>query len=327
MTVYALQPTVREDALPVGVTTVCALGVFDGVHIGHTALLQQTVRLARQCNALPIVYTFFDLGVKKSEQLTDLTERLALFAQAGIAYAVLADFDGVRGASCADFVNGTLLARLHACGAVCGENYRFGAGATGDATTLGALLSAQGAFCYTVPSVCCSADGALPPEALALAGACSAACVGVSSTVIRTFLQAGHPEWARELLGRPYAVSAPVLHGRRLGRTLGFPTANQSFPKGKVRLPNGVYLCRGRLCDGRILPGVCNVGRNPTVAQDIATHLETHLLTDEPLCLYDTSLTVYFEKRLRGEQTFADLDELKEAIAQNVAQAKGYFER
>jgi len=327
MTVYTLQPTIRECPLPIGAATVCALGVFDGVHVGHQALLAKTVQVARERGAVPVVYTFFDLGAKQSEQLTTLEERLALFSQAGIAYAVLERFEAVRGLSCEAFVSQILLARLHACCAVCGENYRFGAGAVGDAKTLSHLLAAQGAPCYAVPSLCATPEGAyaLPPAALACIGACSMARVPISSTVIRALLQAGHPEWASILLGRPYTVSAPVVHGRKLGRILGYPTANQALPKGKVRLPNGVYVCRVTLADTRTLYGVCNVGSNPSVAQDLSVHLETYLLTDCALDLYETTLTVAFLARLRGEQTFSSLEALKEAIAQNVAQAKDYF--
>ncbi len=326
MTVYAL-PSVTQTDLPQGMPTVCALGLFDGVHAGHRALLAQTVRAARERGAIPIVYTFFDQDYKGGAQITTLPERIALLAAEGIAYAVIESFAAVRNLSAADFVNTVLRDRLHVCHAVCGENYRFGTGAVGTADTLSALLAAHDATCHVVPPVCFGTDGALalPPEALSPYCTDGAARIPISSTVIRAMLQAGKPEWAQCLLGRPYEITAPVVTGRQLGRILGFPTANQAYPADKVRLPNGVYLCRARRADGQSLCGVCNIGCNPTVSGSAEAHLETHLLTTEPQDLYGQPLTVSFLRRLRAEQTFASVDALKDAIAQNVAQAKEYF--
>ncbi len=328
VTVYALQPNITVSELPSGARTACALGLFDGVHAGHTALLCQTVRQARQNGYLPIVYTFLQGTYKNTQEITTLQERLELFAKAGIAYAVLADFESVKGQSALDFIHDTLLGQLQVQIALCGENFCFGAARVGTVALLGAELAKAGAVCHIVPCVCFSSCGAfaLPDSALARYGTCSACQTPISSTVIRTMLRQGEVDWAHILLGRPYTITAPVITGRQIGRTLGFPTANQVYPENKVLLPNGVYLCYATTPQGQMLYGVCNVGQSPTIAGETALHLESHFL-DCKEDFYGQKLTVAFLRRERTEQTFSSLEELKEAIAKNVAVARDYFQK
>ncbi|MCL2488602.1 MAG: hypothetical protein FWE80_07955, partial [Oscillospiraceae bacterium] len=252
-----------------------ALGYFDGVHIGHRAVLARA--LYDYGGTVPAVFTFDALaGKPEGGLLTTAAEREALLAAAGIEELFEAEFQKFAGLSPEQFVDRILRELLTAAVVCCGEDFRFGAGAAGDVALLKKLATAAGIGVVTVPPVL--ADG-----------------VPVSASRIRRLIAAGEMRQANRLLGYPYTLRSEVAYGRQLGRTLGTPTINQPLPAGKAAPKFGVYAAavavpesgewrvaslfcgkRGEGIDsaaiksnqksaGTIMGGVCNIGVKPTV--------------------------------------------------------------
>ncbi len=310
--VYDLQRGELCDA-PSG-DCVLALGNFDGVHSAHRALIHRAVHLANERTSVrpcrSAVWCFdppsSDFLGKSQGHLTTLQEKLSAFADCGIDHAYLADFATLRSLSPDRFIDEML--KRHACAvhAVCGYHFRFGQGGAGDTVT---LQHAFGQACVdVVPSIC-----------LPIAGQETV----ISASAVRASLARGDVEIAARLLGRPYSLTAPVAHGKQLGRVLGFPTINQDPPEGKLLPKNGIYVTRCYV-DGEAFYGVTNVGRRPTVDGDSAApNCETHIL-DLGRDLYGKSVTVEFLHRLRDEQKFDTVNSLKNAVMHDIEQAKKF---
>lgn len=292
------------------VARVVALGFFDGMHLGHTALLSAARREARR-RACPLaVFTFADDGSLKPGALRLLSERERLdrLSAAGVDEVFLYSFSALRGLSPEAFFEDVLAGALSATAVACGYNFHFGAGGAGDTACLAALATRAGMGVITLPAV-------------AVAGQ------PVSASAIRAALAAGDAEGAARLLGRPYAISGTVAHGKALGHTIGVPTANLPISPGMALPALGVYAAVGYLAgDGRPLPGVANIGVRPTVEHGSAPNCETHFLT--PVGdIYGRDLTVHLLCRLRGEQQFENLEALCAQIARDKAKAKEYIEQ
>ncbi len=289
-----------DPAASVPAACVTALGFFDGVHRGHRALLRRTVSLARARGCVPAVFTFDpeDETYKAGAQrLTTPEERLALFAACGITHVFYADFSAVRTLSPEAFVRDILISRCHTATAVCGYNFRFGHHAAGNAKCLKHLMHAAGGRISVLPPTR-RPDGQV-----------------ISSSLIRARIAEGDMPAVREMLARPYALTAPVLHGKALGRTIGFPTINQRFPDAAVIPAHGVYevLCE---VDGTRYRGLANVGIRPTVDAG-EVNCETYLI-DFDGDLYDKVVTTRFIRMLRPEMHFSSLDALRAAIIENL---------
>ena len=276
------------------------LGNFDGVHLGHRALLGR----AKENGGILTVYTFRSLPYV-SAYLTGPEEKEALLREAGAHRVVTEEFDRVRDMSPAEFVNGVLAGELGATDLVCGFNFRFGKGGAGDAELLAVLAAERGIRTAAVGAVL---SGGEP----------------VSSTRVRAFLSGGKPEEARKLLGRYWSFSLPVLHGKALGRTLGFPTANQVFPSGMVVPQNGVYASYAE-ADGQKLPALTNIGFRPTFEEGKALNAETHILGGWSGDLYGKKLRVGLLSYLREEKRFASADLLTAEIRKNREEALRVF--
>ena len=276
---------------------VVALGHFDGFHRGHAAVLAAAARLARERGLPLLVFTFAANDAPKTGALlSDDDDRAAHFAAAGADYAVFSPFSEISHLTPQAFVREVLVGELRAAAAVTGEDFRFGAGAAGDAALLASLLREVGAEAVSVPWV--TADGEK-----------------ISSSRIRRALDAGDCRTAAELLGRPYALSHTVLHGRHIGHTLGFPTVNGRPEPDRALPAAGVYGTAVTLPDGRRYRAVTNVGTRPTVG-DGELRVETHIL-DFSGDLYGERITVAFLVRLRGEREFSSLSALAEQIAKD----------
>lgn len=278
-----------------------ALGNFDGVHIGHRRLFDALG------DDLPrAVFTFSDLirpGVRSV--ICQVDERLELFAQYGIQYAILVSFGEVRSMTPVRFCD-MLTGELKIKRAVCGYNFTFGAHGAGDAAELARLMTERSAEAVIVPPV--TLDGET-----------------VSSTAIRQYLSEGKPHRAAEMLGRHHFVRFPVIHGRELGRTIGAPTINQAFPANTLVPRYGVYSARVTVGD-KVYPGVCNVGVRPTVANlpgggGEEPFAETHIIGFDGW-LYGKSVLVEFLGYIRPEKKFPSLDDLKNQIAKDIEIAK-----
>ena len=282
-----------------------ALGFFDGVHRGHIAVLSEAAARAKAMGLPLLVYTFRAEDAPKADAplLSTDAERAALFYALGASLCVFEDFSSARTTPPDRFVNEVLLETLGTRCAVVGEDFRFGHRAAGDAALLNRLLSENGASAIALPPVL---HGGAP----------------ISSSRIRAALALGDACEAAVLLGRPYALTLPVCHGKALGRTMGLPTANQELPDGRAIPADGVYATECVLPDGRTLRGVTDIGLRPTVAGK-ERRMETHIL-DFSGDLYGAPLTVCFLARLRGEVTFPTLSALIEQIKNDVKEARAW---
>ena len=287
------------------------LGHFDGVHIGHRALFDELKRLKHERGeTLPLGVLLFStpptatLSKTPTPQLTTLEEKLQLIKEAGLDFAVLYDFPAIKDLSPEAFIDDVLLGECHAQLLVCGFNYSFGARGKGTPTDLINRFAKNGRAVSVMPPV---QDGPYT----------------VSSSLVRAMLQGGHPDDATRLLGRPYLLSGTVTDGRRLGRTMGLPTANLTFQSGMLVPMHGVYAVRVT-ADGTDYNGICNVGVRPTVNNGRDVNCETFIF-DFSGDLYGKALTVRFLYFLREEQRFADLTELEAQIRRDIDRAKAYF--
>ncbi len=287
---------------------VVALGMFDGVHLGHRALLKRAAELAHENGNLAVAFTYEthpkELFTGSFRYLTDPCERAALMRSVGIdridTVPFTKDFAAMSPEACIDWLTARMEDRVSAI--VCGYDYRFGAGAMGDGALLTALGRARGFDVEIIDPVLYRGE----------------AC---SSTRVRQALTAGDIADANAMLERPYCVTGPVVHNRAIGRTMGFPTAN--VDAGKRLLPkDGVY-ASALLTDGRCYAAVTNIGTNPTVGGE-ALSTET-FVPDETLELYGKTVTVLFLERLRDEVRFRDRDALAAQIAVDAAKAKKVF--
>ena len=289
--------------------SVVAIGTFDGIHLGHRAILGTAVERGRTRGARTVACTFdrHPMEVLNASRapapLTTLAERLGLIAGTGVDLALVLAFTAeLAGVEPEVFVKEILVGRLHAQEVVVGYNHAFGRGARGDAALLSAVGEPIGLVTHVVPPLL--VDG-----------------VSVSSSEIRTALREGDVVRAARYLGRPYSIAGTVTRGDARGRTLGFPTANLA-PERPLLVPTGVYACRAEI-DGlgsRVHPAVVNVGVRPTFG-DNALAIEAHLL-DFTADLYDRPLRLGFVARLRGERKFGGVDELVEQIRLDVEAAR-----
>ncbi|MBQ9785208.1 MAG: riboflavin biosynthesis protein RibF [Clostridia bacterium] len=292
---------------PISEATILCLGNFDGVHIGHRALLERARELKETqfpdavCGVFCFdTYPADHLLPKPPKHLLTPTQKLARFREAGMDFAILAHFPSLRSLSPETFAKDVLLEQCHAVGLVCGFNYHFGKNGCGTPETLRSVLDIPVSVVDEVV-----ADGDT-----------------VSSTRIRSLLARGAVEEATRLLGRPYGFTAPVEHGKALGRRLGAPTINQYFPAQLQELFHGVYVTECRV-DGRTYRGVTNVGTRPTVECTTLANCETYLLDFEGT-LYGKDVEIAFLSFLRPERKFESPDALREQIALDIASAKEF---
>ena len=290
------------DARP----SVVALGVFDGVHLGHRAILDTAVARAKKDGGTAVACTFdpHPAEVLQPERaplpITTLDERVALIAESGIGLTVVVAFTPILAAMEPEtFVSEILAGRLGAREVVVGFNHRFGRGARGDAQLLREIGIRVGMHAEIVPPL--DADG-----------------TPVSSSAIRAALQGGDVASAAHMLGRPYFVSGNIVEGAGRGRSIGFATANLATDR-PLLTPAGVYACR--LSVGNVTHGaVVNAGVRPTFGEKVFT-LEAHVL-DFSGDLYGRRARLDFVARLREERKFAGIEALKAQIAADVASAR-----
>ena len=285
---------------------VIALGNFDGFHRGHQAVVGEAVRWARAEGRPAIVATFDPHPVRHFHpdtppfRLTTLDQRERLFAKAG-ADAMLV-FDFTRELAALDpqaFVR--LLADWGVAGVVTGEDFTFGRGRTGTTATLAQLGAPHGLTAQAVAPVT-GADGEI-----------------ISSTRIREALKSGDCAIATRLLTRPFTIEGVVPHGDKLGRTIGFPTANIDMGH-YLRPAYGIYAVRGLLADGRVLDGAANLGIRPSFDPPKEL-LEPHFF-DFAESLYDQRIEVQLIHYLRAEAKYDGLDPLMAAIAADCDNAR-----
>jgi riboflavin kinase/FMN adenylyltransferase len=286
---------------------IVALGNFDGFHAGHQAVVGRAIARARAEGRPALVATFDPHPARFFKpdlppfRLTTLDQRQRLFADAGADAMIVFGFDAaLAGLTAPAFVEQRLRDLVGAAGVVTGEDFTFGKARSGTVATLAALGAEQGMSVDTVRAVL---EDSAP----------------VSSSRIRALLQAGDPRGAAELLTRPFAIQGVVEHGDKVGRTIGYPTANLSL--GSYLRPRyGIYAVRGRLPDGRVLDGAANLGIRPSF--DPPKELLEPYFFDFSGDLYGQTIEVELIEFLRPEAKFDDLDALTAQMEADCARAR-----
>lgn len=311
-------PGLKEESAAKG--CVATIGNFDGVHLGHQAILEQVSKEAQKRGLLSVAIIFEPQPLEyfKSDEapvrLMRFREKFQTISQLGIDYVFCLKFDErLSQLSAEEFIEEILVRHLSVKHLVVGDDFRFGGDRTGD---YGLLQSVGERLGFSVEST--------------KTVECKESPLRVSSTLIRELLAKSEFDLAEKAMGRPYSFFGKVIHGQKLGRQLGFPTANIALKRKKVPF-SGVFVVSlylngvGKGDDGEHQEylGVANVGVKPTVGNFLPS-LEVHLL-DFKQDIYGQNALVVFHHKLRGEQRFDGIEALKEQIEKDVMQARAYF--
>lgn len=279
----------------------CAIGNFDGVHIGHRKLIEAAVDYCRAHSGTKCAVFTFESNTSGAPFIVSHEEKLKIFAECGAEIAVTVPFDEVRDMSCEAFVSDVLVGTLNVACAFCGFNFRFGKMGAGNGETLAALMESHGRSAAILPPVNLGGEP-------------------VSSTRIRAALAEGDMALANSLLGRDFGFVSEVLHGKALGATLGFPTANQRIAHGAAVPRHGVYasLC---IIDDKKYPAVSNIGVRPSIDSHGETNCETNIIGFSG-DLYGREIAVYPLAFIRPERKFSGVAELTAEVMKNRTQAE-----
>ncbi len=292
---------------------VIALGFFDGVHLGHGALMNKTKERAEELSALSSVLSFdthpdnlvFGSEVPLINSASDREDIIRRYF--GIDNVVFIHFDEhIMCMPWEEFICG-LIEKLNVCHIVVGHDFCFGYKGLGTAEKLKDYCEKHGLGCDIIPAV--MLDGRV-----------------ISSTYIRELIRDGNMEEAMRFLGHPHCLSDMVRSGYHLGSKIGAPTINMSFPNGVLVPRHGVYAAKVFLEDGCSYTAVTNIGVRPTVSDGKTVTVESHLL-DFSGNLYGRRARVEFYKFLRPEMKFASCEELSEQIHRDAQAAKKYFSK
>lgn len=279
--------------------TYIALGSFDGLHLGHSKLVNKAIELAKKNNGKSMVYTFKNhpLSIINKELvpklLMDIDQKRKVLSSMGLDYLTLVEFDENFMKICPEDFIANIVKKYNAKSIVVGFNYRFGYKNLGDVDLLEELSNKYKFKLYVIKPVKFKKEL-------------------VSSSHIRHIISdSGNMEKATLMLTRPYSIYGRVIQGKQLGRVLGFPTVNLDYNKEYLIPRGGVYFTVVEYC-GIYYKGVTNVGYNPTV-EDGKLSIETHIL-DFNKDVYGEDLRVHFIHRIRDEKRFKSLDELASRI-------------
>lgn len=286
-----------------------ALGFFDGVHLGHRAVLHAAVDYAQQKKLVPCAFTFAadSIPVKQGTALSYLytdAQKHALMASCGIRRVYCPQFAELCALDGEAFCRKVLTDLFRAREVFCGGDFRFGAKAAWDITSLRAFGRQMGFSVHQVEPVLCDGEK-------------------VSSTAVREAMKNGAPERAARLLGKPYHVSGRVVHGAALGRTRAVPTINLPFAAGQLVPRHGVYVSRTHTPQGTF-DSVTDIGVKPTVSAAQIPAAETFLLNFSG-DLYEQPCTVELLHFLRPERKFPDVEALYQQIARDQEECRKWF--
>jgi riboflavin kinase/FMN adenylyltransferase len=291
--------------------TVVTLGVFDGLHLGHQAIVKQVVERALLVGATPTLITFdphprqFLRPETAPPLLHTFHQKMEGLRLLGMRQVVVLPFNAELAVlSAEEFVRKYLVEGLAAGEVYLGKGFAFGHNRQGNIELLRALSTKYGFLADEVPEVQLRNHR-------------------ISSTMIRRLLKAGRVNLARRMLGRPYGIEGAVARGRGLGKELLFPTANLEI-QNRVLPADGVYVTL-TFVDGTWRRSVTNVGKRPTFGGDVESTVEAHLI-DFDGDLYESTIRVRLLHRLRGEKRFANVDELRAQIARDRDRAIRYFD-
>ena len=294
------------DTLPFATSgRVIALGMFDGLHMGHMEIIRQTVRQAAKLGAKSCVQTFINLPKSNGGVITTIDEQCEILTKMGVDELVVLDYNEVCDLAPADFITEYLMIKMGALECVAGEDYRFGKGASGSIEDLKSRCAELNIEVMIVPQK--MKDGRV-----------------ISSTWLREDLLEGHPdEFADLCAGRYFSYTGRVVHGKMMGRKMGFPTANLEIPTPKIAARRGVYASRITIGKEKFY-GVTNIGLRPTLEDADRDICETYIFDfDEDI--YGALIKVELCSFLRDEQKFSGTDELIRAVEENKRNARELF--
>lgn len=292
---------------------VVTIGAFDGVHLGHQAVIRHLLDKSLELSVPSVVIVFEPLPreyfspLKAPARIMSFREKFFAMRALGVDRLLRVRFnESLRAMSAQQFVDDIFVAGLGVRYVALGDDFRFGNDREGDLDFIRRQGSRHGYEAGPTPTL--SLDGSR-----------------VSSTRIREALESADFAGAEHLLGHAYSISGKVVYGRQLGQTLGTPTANLQLHRLRAPL-SGVYVVEvsGAGLDGAA--GVANVGVRPTVDDSIKANLEVHLL-DREISLYGQHIEVTFRHKLRGEQKFGSVDELRENIARDIENTRSWLDR
>ncbi len=291
--------------------TSVALGKFEGIHLGHQLLLDEAVRLTRR-GTRATVFTFDHIpaqvlhGESRYQQVYTRQERRKILEEKGIDILVEHPFTReFASMSPEDFIRGILVGRLGARQIIVGTDFRFGKNRSGDVNTLAYMAYDCD---YELKVI----------DKLKIGGS------DVSTSRVREAIGTGEMEEAEKLLGRPFSVEGPVVHGKELGRHLHIPTANIEVAEDKLLPPNGVYVTRVCIGDSSHY-GITNIGLRPTVEESERQNVETHIFDFDQM-IYDQEIKVELLHFCRPEIRFDSVDDLKEQLDKDIDFGRKYIQ-
>ena len=288
--------------------TAVAIGKFDGFHCGHQKLLQR-MQEQKKKGLATVVFTFVPspaafFSKEPEKELTTIKEKRKIFENAGIDYLIEYPFyQEIADMEPNTYIEEVLVKRIHAKCIVAGEDVSFGRRGLGNYQMLEEKSQKVGYDVIIIDKV--QYEGR-----------------EVSSTYVREEVAKGKMELVHQLLGIPYHVGGTIVHGRKLGRTLGMPTVNQIPPKEKLLPPNGVYYSYVML-EGKKMPSITNIGTKPTVKNDIVMGVETYIYNFNEN-VYGEELEVYLLSFKRPEMRFESVEALKQQMAEDIAAGRKY---
>ncbi len=280
---------------------VIALGTFDGLHKGHSAVLNAALNFK---NLIPVAVTFSEPPKRKTlgtfvPMLLNSDRKNEMLTELGFAEIFVLDYDEVHDIGPVEFLD-ILFEKYEVKAIVCGFNYRFGKGGQGDAALMSHYCSDHGAEAVVVPATTVSGQT-------------------VSSSLIRELIANGNISFANALLGRPFSFESEVIHGEERGRTMGFPTINQYLSKHLVQPRAGVYAARVRI-GADSYRGLTNIGDNPTIGSD-SFRSETYVF-DFDKDVYGQTARIELLRFIRAEMKFESIDALRAQVLEDIERAK-----
>ena len=282
-----------------------ALGMFDGVHMGHRRIVVAAKNKSTELG-IPTSVLLFSKSPHGASELLPLGDRLNELSKLGVDIAYIYDFEELRDKTPEEFVKEELYEKIGARAVFAGYNYRFGKKASGNPDTLKALCTELSIECDITDKVEYLGDS-------------------VSSTRIRRLLKEGDVESANKLLTYPYYIRAEVLHGKELGRRLGLPTINQRIESSRAEMARGIYYTKTYI-DGEAYVSVSNLGVRPTVEDTECINLETHIIGFDG-DLYGKEVKVEFYGKGRGEMRFDSVDALRCEVEKDCERAVEFFKK
>jgi len=284
--------------------TAVALGIFDGMHLGHRSVIRKTIEYGSE-GFVPAVFTFNSDSMEKKHNkpfryIYNNSQKMSLLSEMGMEYVYCPDFNDLKNMEAEDFAGLILAKTMNAGKVICGKRFHFGKGASCGTQELQQLGMKYGFEVFTVPPV-------------------MSENISVSSSEIRSLMNDGNIRRANELLGRNYQIENTVSYGRQLGRTIGIPTANLKFGERQLVPHYGVYSSR-TVIDGKEYISVTDIGVKPTVSDISSPLAETHII-DFNGNIYGRNIRVILDDMIRDEKKFSSLEELKFAIENDIKTA------